>query len=109
MSPGDGIRLKHHCHHLFHVSSYPNQLEDTKEYVKYLLQTHHIGECNEFIIGEKKLRLLRHHLFEAIRSGLVCPHDPITVIYNRVYHKIEDLGRQWDPWVTPWYLCKGSQ
>ena len=53
MSPGDGIRLTHHCHHLFHISYYPNQLEDTNDYIKYLLQPHHIGECNEFIIGVK--------------------------------------------------------
>ena len=97
MSPGNGIRMTNHRHCIFRVSSYPNPLEYTNEYVKALLLPHWLGECNEVVICIKYCYLLRHHVFEAVRDGLICCHEPNLVTDNDVFHKIEYIGGKWAP------------
>ena len=75
-SPGNGIRMTHHRHCILHVISYTNPLEYTNEYVKALLLPHWLGECNEVVICIKYRYLLRHHVFEDIRDGLIFCHEP---------------------------------
>ena len=97
MSPGDVIRMTHHRHCIFHVISYPNPLEYTNEYVIALLLPHWLGECNEVVICIKYCYLLRHHVFEAVRDGLICRYESNLVTENHVYHQIEYMGGQWAP------------
>ena len=61
------------------------------------MQPHLIYGCNEAIIGVQERRLIRHHLSEAIRDGLVFLHDPSPVADDHVYHNIEGNGLQWVP------------
>ena len=78
--------MTHHSHHIFHISSYPNLLEDTDEYVKALLHSHWLSEWNEVVIGVKEHHLIRHHIFEAFKTGLVLRSAPNLVVDNRIYH-----------------------
>ena len=50
---GNGNRMTQHCLRLRHISSDPNPLEYTNEYVEGPIQTNLIGVFNEAVIGVK--------------------------------------------------------
>ena len=61
------------------------------------MQPHQIYGFNDDIIGVQESRLIRHHLSESTRDGLVFCHNPIPVADDHVYQNIEGNGLQWVP------------
>ena len=99
VSSGYGPKLAQHHHCLIYVSSYSNPIKYADEYIETPLQKNQIYGFNEAIIGVQERRLIRHHLSEDIRYGLVLRHDPIPVSNDHVYQNIEGNGVHWLPLV----------